>query len=99
MQERNENASLPCQYSHLNLNGLPLRSVSSFSFHLIKYDINAHELMKTLNVCACVYVCVSHATLRSVHFKRTQNMLFNSSLTIEFVCYSNVAFMCGSHLL
>lgn len=47
---RNENASLTCQYSHINSNELPLRSVSSFPFRLIKYDINAHELIETLNV-------------------------------------------------
>lgn len=59
------------QYSHLNSNGLPLRSVSSLSFRLIKYDINAHELIKTLNGA---YLKISRAML--VHFKRTQKHAF-----------------------
>lgn len=97
MQERNKIASLPCQYSHLNLNGLPLRSVSSFSFHLIKYDINAHELIKTLNVCASLCVCafhISHAMLRSLqtHTEHASQFFFNNWIRLLFECGFHVWF-------
>lgn len=96
-RQREKTASFSCQYSHLNSNGLPLNA----SF-LINYDTNALGLIKKhgrLLKGNGVHTA-QHSTHKKpfISHKTQQNMLFNSSLTINSSLFDRVL-SCSSHTL